>query len=65
MATTMQTEEIARERVENSEALAIHQATIFYDWPNWVEHMEWVATATESEIIEWATSVEADAEDEE
>lgn len=55
MTTTI--EQQARERVNNSKALSQHEATIFYDWPNWDEHMEWIATADAVEIVEWARTV--------
>lgn len=51
-------ETLARNRVSASVNLAKYESVIFYDWPNWNDHMEWVATAPESEIIDWAQSVE-------
>lgn len=46
-------EQQARERVRDSEELTVYEEVIFYDWPNWDEHMEWIATAPEAEIIDW------------
>lgn len=54
----MSTEQQARQRVEASEALKAHKESIFYDWPNWDEHLEWIVSAPESEIIDWAKSIE-------
>ena len=50
--------EQARERVDGTPDLKTHEATIFYDWPNWEEHMEWVATAPVEEIVDWAEQIE-------
>ena len=54
-------EEQARERVANNRELKDY-AEIILDptWPNWTEHMQWVATAPISEIVDWAEMVEAD-----
>ena len=57
------TEEQARQRIENTPELAAHAAIILYEWPNWNEHMAWIATAPVAEIVEWAESVEADEAD--
>lgn len=51
-------EQAARERVRNSSRLAEHEETLFYDWPNWDEHLRWVATADEKEILDWIRTVE-------
>ena len=56
--TTTTTEQQARERVAKSPQLRKHEATIFYDWPNWEEHMAWIATAGVREIVDWAETVE-------
>ena len=48
----------ARIRVEASQALSRHSETIFYDWPEGNEHLHWIATASESEIVDWAETVE-------
>lgn len=55
----MSHEKQARERVANDAALAAHAETIFYDWPEGDEHLEWIATAPISEIVDWAETVEA------
>ena len=44
----------ARQRVAQSPRLQKYEATIFYDWPNWDEHMQWIATAPVKEIVDWA-----------
>lgn len=53
------TEDLARARVAAEPQLQAHAATIFYDWPNWTEHIEWIATAPIAEIVEWAAQIEA------
>jgi len=55
-------EQQARARVQDSEALQAHEATIFYDWANMAEHLEWIVTAKESEIVDWAESIEGYSE---
>lgn len=50
-------EKAAKRRVNNTPELAQHEATILYDWPNWDEHMEWIATAHVREIVDWAEAV--------
>lgn len=54
------TEEIARKRVSKSEELAQYSDVIFYDWPNWTEHMRWVASAKTytADIVDWAEAAE-------
>lgn len=52
--------ERAERRVNKSQKLSQHSETIMYDWPEGDEHWKWVATAPESEIIEWAEAVEGD-----
>lgn len=47
-----------RARVNGNAKLSAHSKTIFSDWPNWAEHMEWVATASVREIVDWAETVE-------
>jgi hypothetical protein len=58
----MNHEELAEKRVNDTPELKTHSDTIFYDWNNWDEHVEWVATAPIEEIIEWAAMVEGYAE---
>jgi len=53
----------ARERVSNNETLNEYASEIWYDWPNWDEHVEWIAQAPVDEIIGWAQSVRKDAQD--
>ncbi len=60
--TASTTEQQARTRVENSEALSAHVATIWSDWSNDQDHVQWVATAPEAEIVAWAEIIEQDAE---
>lgn len=59
MGEAQSTEEQARARVAAEPQLQAHAATIFYDWPNWTEHIEWIATAPIAEIVEWAAQIEA------
>lgn len=51
-------EQEARRRVDSTEALQAYESIIFYDWPNWDEHLEWIATAPIKEIVNWAEVVE-------
>jgi hypothetical protein len=44
----------AHERVNNIPELQKYEDIIFYDWSNWDEHIEWVATAPIDEIVDWA-----------
>ena len=53
-------ERTARNRVDSTEALKPFEATIFYDWPNWDEHLEWIATAPVAEIVDWAELLATD-----
>ena len=55
----MSNEQKARARVKSTPTLQKFAETIFYDWPNWDEHMEWIATAPVKEIVDWAETVEA------
>lgn len=54
----MDTEQKARERVKNTQELDQFENIIFYDWPNWDEHLEWIATAPVSEIVDWAEAIQ-------
>ena len=56
---TMTTEKTARNRVDNDPKLSAHSETIFYDWDNQDEHLEWVAIAPTEEIVDWAETVES------
>ena len=38
--------------------LSKHETTIFYDWSNWDEHMEWIATAPVEKIVAWVEEIE-------
>lgn len=50
-------EQQARQRVETTE-LDSWSDIIFYDWPNWTEHMQWIATAPIVDIVDWAATVD-------
>jgi len=54
----MNNEQIAKQRVADNPELTKHEETIFYDWSNWDEHMEWVATAPIEKIVSWAREIE-------
>lgn len=61
--TTMTTtiEQTATERVNQSEALKpFSNLFLTYDWSNRDEHLNWVATATEDELILWAEQIRRD-----
>ena len=47
----------ARERVRNTPELNAVRDVIFYDWGDWDNHMEWIATAPVAEILDWAETV--------
>lgn len=51
-------EEQARKRVRETPELEPHEAIIFYDWPNWDEHLGWVCKAPIDEIVDWAETTE-------
>ncbi len=55
-------ETAARERVSNSDALSAHSETIWSDWSNMNDHVEWIANATEAEIVAWAEGIGRDAD---
>lgn len=48
----------AEKKVLSSEILREHAEKILYDWPEGNDHLEWVISATESEIIDWLKDVE-------
>jgi hypothetical protein len=54
-------EEQARRRVNNTPELKAIESVIFYDWPNWDEHMLWVVLSPVETIIDWAQTVNTDA----
>ena len=56
-------EQTAAQRVNSSETLTQYRDLLLNtDWPNWHEHLEWVATAPEAEIISWAEEIRRDEE---
>ena len=50
--------ERAERRVDNSKKLSQHRDTIFYDWGNETEHLEWICKAPVIEIVGWAEAAE-------
>ena len=48
----------ARARISNTPELSLFEDVIFYDWPNWDEHIAWIITAPVKEIVEWAEGIE-------
>ena len=51
----------AQQRVNNSAALRPFYSIICeYDWPNIEEHIDWVCTAPEAEIVDWAEGIQSD-----
>lgn len=48
------TYEQAEQRVSKSAALSEHKDFILAAWPEGEERWEWVATASEAEILDWA-----------
>lgn len=60
-ATEATIEQTATSRVENSETLAQYKdLLISYDWENRDEHLNWVATAPEAELVAWAEDIRRD-----
>jgi hypothetical protein len=56
-------EEAAERRVHDSDALEQHEVVLLsYEWTHRNEHVLWVATAPESEIVDWAVSIEKERE---
>ena len=56
--TTTTTEQKATNRVDNSETLSQYRDLLLeYDWENRAEHLDWVATATEQELVGWAEGI--------
>lgn len=51
-------EEKARARVERSSWLNQYEKVIFLPWPNWDEHMKFIATAKVFDIVNWAETVD-------
>jgi len=51
-------EQQARQRVEGTPRLKVHEEIILADWPNWDEHMMWVVTAPIEQIVDWAEEIE-------
>ena len=50
-------EKIARTRVAQTLELAQYESIIFYDWPDWDDHLEWLETAPTSEIVDWVEAI--------
>jgi len=46
-------------RITETTELQPYRGTILYDWPEGDEHLRWALNAPASEVIEWATAVEA------
>lgn len=56
--TTMTIEQTAAERVDNSEILSQYRDLLVeYDWENMAEHLNWVTTASEQELVDWAEEI--------
>ena len=50
--------EQATDRVNDNEQLAQYKDVLIeYDWDNYDEHIEWVATANIDEIIDWCQEI--------
>lgn len=50
------------QRIEDTPELEPHRDMILHEWPNWNEHLVWAATYPVAEIVDWAQSVDADAD---
>lgn len=58
--STLPTDELellARARVAAAEALEPYEDVIFYERPNWRQHLEWIIDGREIEIVAWADDV--------
>lgn len=55
------TRENARARIDTTPELDAHRDTILYDWYE-EDHWQWVCTAPVDEIVDWAETVEREAE---
>lgn len=52
---------LATERVDNDPQLSQYRDLLIeYDWPNEDEHLQWVATAPTTELINWAETIRRD-----
>lgn len=53
--------ELASYRVTKSSLLSQYLGLlVYYDWPNYCEHLQWVYTAPTDEILDWIETVEAE-----
>jgi len=46
----------AQERIEELGFSESQVEFIFSDWPNWIEHLDWLLTATREEIDSWGAA---------
>lgn len=53
----------AEDRVDFSPTLKPYKEIILADWPEGDDHWRWVASADESEIENWASTIAKDASD--
>lgn len=62
----LRTQRAAEHRVRTDPELLEHyDGLIAYDWPNYAEHMEWVATAPKAALLEWAEEIAPEKPDDE
>ena len=48
----------AERRISDTPELEPYRSVLIeYDWPNWEEHIEWVATGDVEEILDWCWCV--------
>jgi hypothetical protein len=52
---------LARQRVESAPKLQAHRHNLIDDWCD-SAHMKWVATAKEKEILDWAQTIQEQAQ---
>jgi hypothetical protein len=50
---------LAEMRVNRTPELERYRDVILYDWPNGDEHWDWVRTASDDELVEWAIQMQA------
>jgi hypothetical protein len=48
----------AERRVNGTPDLKPYRSYLLYDWPENKKHLEWVATAPDDELINWAETMD-------
>ena len=45
--------EAAHRKVNRNKRLADYEHILFYDWPNWSEHLQWIIDTPVDAIVDW------------